>query len=139
MANMRLAMATRNALADVFTTLIDAAGAPGTITLYTGVQPTNADQQGDGKTLLARLTFSSPAAGPSMAGVLTFNAVAEESEAPATGRATWARIANGSGGAVFDCDVTGPGEGGTMEINTTEIAQGGPVRLRNVIISFPAG
>jgi hypothetical protein len=139
MANMRLAMATRNALADVFTARIDAAGKPGTIALYAGPQPANADTAIDGQALLATLTCAHPAAGPAVAGVNSFNAIGEESEAPTTGRATWARISDGAGNTIFDCDVTPPGEGGTMEINTTDIVQGGPVRLRNFIISFPAG
>jgi len=139
MANMRLATAARNALADVFTALIDGAGRAGTIALYTGPQPAGANTAVDGQTLLATLTFSLPAAGPAIGGVNTFGAIGEDSDAPASGRATWARICDGAGNPVFDCDVTPPSEGGTMEINTTEIVQGGPVRLRNFIITFPAG
>jgi hypothetical protein len=140
MANMRLAMAARNALADVFAGLVDAAdNRHGTIKLYTGPQPASADAPADGQTLLATLTFEHPAAGAAIGGVTNFNAIAEDSDAPATGEARWARIADGNGRTVFDCDVTRPGEGGTIEINTTDIVAGGPVRLRNFIITFPAG
>jgi hypothetical protein len=139
MANMRIAMATRNALADVFTRQIDATDRPGTIALYTGPQPENADVAVAGQTLLAVLTFALPSAGPAIAGVNSFYAIAEEPDAPATGRVVWARIADGGGHTVFDCDVSGPGQGGTMELNTVEIVKGGPLRLKNFIVTFPGG
>ncbi len=139
MANMRLAMGARNALADSLASLIDAGDGPGTITFYTGPQPANVNTAVDGQLLLGVLTCSYPVADRAIAGVLAFNAIAEDSAAAASGKAAWARIADSNGNAVIDCDVTGPQGGGTIEINSTDIVEGGPIRMRGFTITFPAG
>ena len=49
------------------------------------------------------------------------------------------RIADGDGNAILDLDVTGPNGGGMIEINTVQVRKGGPLRLRDFAINFPAG
>ena len=56
MANLRIAAATRNAMLDQLRTLLDAGAAGGTIKIYTGTQPANADTALSGNTLLGTLT-----------------------------------------------------------------------------------
>jgi hypothetical protein len=49
------------------------------------------------------------------------------------------KVIEGTGQAVFDCDVSGPGGGGVMEISSTRIAKGGPIRVSSFSISIPSG
>ena len=140
MAIMRLPTTMRNALADALARRIDGGGGAGTISLYTGPLPESADTPVGGQILLGKLTCSYPVGtGGTHAGVLTFDAIAEDPSAASSGTAAWARIADAAGAPVFDCDVTEPGAGGTIEMNTTRIVAGGPIRLRGFIITFPAG
>lgn len=138
MANLRLTAATRNQMLDQIAARIDADAGAGTIKIYTGTQPANADTALSGQTLLATLTFSDPCASSASSGVLTFSAITEDASADASGSATWARVADNSGDTVFDCDVTASGGGGTIQLNTTNIVSGGPVRITAFTLSIPA-
>jgi hypothetical protein len=137
MANMRLASATRNELAQRFQVLLDAGAGNGTIKIYTGTQPASADDGIGGATLLGTLTFSKPSAPAASGGVLTFNAIAQDDAADASGTATWARIADSDGNTVFDCDVGM--SGATINLNTTTIVAGGPISITSFTITVPAG
>jgi hypothetical protein len=136
MANMRLAAATRNSLAQRFQVLLDAGAGNGTIKIYTGTQPASADDGIGGATLLGTLTFSKPSAPASSGGVLTFNAITQDDAADATGTATWARIVDSTGNTIFDCDVGTAGA--TINLNTTSIVAGGPIAITSFTITVPA-
>jgi len=138
MGNMRLATATRNALADAFKTLLDAGTPPGTIEIRSGVQSVSANDIATG-TLLATLTFANPSFGAAVAGTVTAGAIVQDAAADADGTATWARIKNAAGGTIFDCDVGATGSGATIELNTTSIVTGGPVSLTSFTITVPSG
>jgi hypothetical protein len=137
MSNVRIATATRNAALDAITTAL---GSAGTIKIYTGSQPANANTALGAQTLLGTLTFSNPAAGAAASGVLTFSSVTQDSAADATGTATWARIASSGGTTVFDCDVGGTNESttGTIQLNTSAIVIGGPISISSFTLTYPA-
>ena len=137
MANFRLAAVARNALADQFKTLCDGGAGAGTIKIYSGTQPATADTALSGNTLLATLTFADPSAPAASAGVLTFNAIVEDSSADATGTATFARVADSNAATIFDCDVGT--SGATINLNTVSIVTGGPVRITSFTVTVPAG
>jgi hypothetical protein len=109
---------------------------PATLKVYDGVQPVSADDALSGNTLLATLTFSDPAASSALGGVLTFDAIAEEPMASASGMATFVRVEDSDGNPVFDGNV------GTSDalvtFNTTDVVAGGPVRITSFEISIPA-
>lgn len=130
MANVRVIEAARNARLDDLKTRIDAGSGPGTCKFYTATQATNANTALGAQVLLGTLTFSDPSAAAASGGVLTFNALTQDSAADATGTATWARIQDSDGNVVFDCDVGT--SGATINLNTTSIVVGGPI----VISSF---
>ncbi len=117
---------------------IDAGSGPGTIKIYTGTIPADADDALGAQTLLATLTFTDPAAPAPALGVLTFSAITEDSAADATGVAAWARIEDSDSNSVFDCDVTVSGGGGAVEINTVNIVLGGAVRITSMVLTAPA-
>lgn len=137
--SIRLATSTRNASAQVFQKLIDAAGSAGEIQLYSGPRPKSIDGTAIKDSLLGRLRFSFPSAEESSDGSLTFLSISDEDSAPSSGKAAWARIVDGAGKTVFDCDITEEGKGGTIELNTTTIVAGGPIRLRSFSLVVPAG
>ncbi len=135
---MRNADATRNAMLDAITVLMDAGAGDATIKLYTGTMPADADDALSGQTLLATLTFSGPAAPAASAGVLTFSAITDDSSADATGIATWARVEDSDGNNVFDVDVGTTGSGAGLELNTVNIVLAGPVSITAFTITAPA-
>lgn len=135
---MKLSEALRNSMANAIRDRIDAAG-PGVLRMYTGDMPTHADgwitaQQ----RVLATLTFENPSAPDSEGGALVFAKIAEDSKAAETGSATWARIEDGAGNRVFDCDVGGGPESGAMIVmNTQDVVQGGLVRINEFALMVP--
>lgn len=138
MANLRVATAARQAQCDAVVDLIDAGDGAGTIKIYTGTQPANANTAISDQTLLATLTFSATAFGAAdTSGVATANAITGDTSADATGTATWARIADGDGNTIFDCDVGT--SGATINLNTTSIVQGAAVSISSFTITQPDG
>lgn len=137
MANLRLATASQNAMADALAALVDAGSAGGTIKIYTATQPASANTAISDQTLLATLTFSGTAFGAASGGVITAAAITEDSEADATGTAAWARIADSDGNTIFDCDVGT--SGATINLNTVNIVSGGPVSITSFTITMPSG
>ncbi len=77
----------------------------GFLDIYDGTQPATADTAISTQTKLARLTFNATAFGASVAGVATANAITSDSDADATGTATWFRALKSDGTAVFDGSV----------------------------------
>jgi hypothetical protein len=131
MANLRLAVATRNAMLNPDIALLNG----GTINIYSGVQPANGDAALSGNTLLGTLTLNATS-GTVTGGTLTLNAITQDSAADATGTATFARILT-SGAALWgDCDVGT--SGATINLNTTSIVSGGPIQITSGSFSIPA-
>lgn len=139
MATLRLPVATRDALAGVFLQLIDAAGTPGSVSLYGGVQPSDAASGVTDQTCFAEIALAYPAADAPQSGILGFFAPADVPSALETGEVTWARFRDGDGNTVWDGSVTEIGRGGMVEMNTTKVVKDGPVRLSNWSIVIPGG
>jgi hypothetical protein len=88
--------AARNAAADAVVDLVDVGGT-GTLRIYDGTAPADANAALSGNTLLAQLTMSATAFGTAAAGVATAAAITQDSSADATGTATFFRILSGAG------------------------------------------
>lgn len=110
-----------NAEANAFAPLCNS----GTINIYSGTQPLNANTALSGNTLLATLTFSATAFGAPSGGVLTANPITSGT-AVATGTATFARFVESDGSTVI-CDVAVGTSGAGINISTTSIVTGGLV------------
>ena len=136
MANFRIAAATRNSMLDNLRTNMDAGAGAATIKVYSGTQPATADTALSGNTLLATLTCTDPVAPSASGGVLTMSAITEDSSADATGTATFARVQDSNANVIFDCDVGTAGA--TVNLNTTSIVVGGPVRITSFTVSIAA-
>ena len=112
-----------NAEANAFGPLLN----NGFIEIFTGTQPANANTALSGNTLLATLTFGSPAFGSAAAGVITANAIASGTAA-ATGTATFARLYESNETTVVG-DVAVGTSGAGINLNTTSIVTGGLVSV----------
>lgn len=97
----------------------------GTIQLYSGTKPANANTALSGNTLLATMTFGATAFGAAAAGVITANTITSGTAA-ATATATFARLFESNGTTVvMDLDVATSGAG--LNLNTTSIVSGATV------------
>lgn len=135
MANVKLATAAKNAALDAIRTLIDADAGAGSVKIYSGTQPTDANTAIGAQVLLATLPFTDPAAAAASSGTLTFSSITADASADATGTAAWARIVDNSGDTVFDCDVGT--SGATINLNTTSIVAGANVSITSFTLTHP--
>ena len=120
MANLNYPAALQNAMLDEITTR---AGASALLKIYDGSQPATADTAVSGQTLLAELTCNATFAPAASGGVLTLNAISDDTSANASGTATWFRITDSGGTTtVLDGDITTVATGtGDLQLDSTSI------------------
>lgn len=118
----------RNAMLDSITT---AAGASAFLRIYDGTRPATG---GTATTLLAELTCNATFAPASSGGVLTLNAITQDSSANATGTATWFRIVK-SDGTTFVMDGNVGTSGSDLNLTTTSIVITQPVSVTSFVIT----
>lgn len=139
MANVRITNAAQQATMDAFTALINTGGA-GTIAFYTGTQPADADDAIGSVTLLGTLTFSADAFGDAaVTGTATAGAITGDSSADASGVAAWARIRNGAGTTIFDCDAGEAADSATITLDNKNIVAGGTINITSFTLTMPSG
>lgn len=119
--------AVRNAMLDAITS---AAGASALLSIYDGTRPATG---GAATTLLAQLTCNATFAPAASGGVLTLNAITQDSSANATGTATWFRIT--TSGATFVLDGNVGTSGSDLNLTTTAIVSGQPVSVTSFTIT----
>ena len=117
----------RNARLDEITAAV---GASGLLRIYDGSRPATG---GAATTLLAELTCNATFAAGAAAGVLTLNAITQDSSANATGTATWFRITTSGGTAQVDGNVGTSGS--DLNLTTTSIVATQPVSVSSFTIT----
>lgn len=131
---IRLADATRSAIADAITTLVDGGAGAGTIKVYTGSLGTDLDPTGD--TLLATFTLVDPAAAAASAGVATWDfSPAIDATVAATGTAGWFLCEDSTGADVFGGTVGT--SGADMNFSSVSWVSGGTVSLTAGTVTEP--
>ena len=110
----------------------------GLIRIYDGAQPTNADTAVGAQVLLAELTFGADAFPAAVAGVLTANAITQDSSANATGTAAWARLLKSDGTSVVMDGTVGTASANVI-INSTAISSGAAVSCSSLTITISKG
>jgi hypothetical protein len=108
-------------------------GGPGTIKIYNGTIPTDADTAVGGQTLLATLTFDATAFGAASNGTATAATIATAT-AVSDGTATWARWENGAA-TVLDCTVGTSGE--DINFNTNVFVTDALVSITSLTYTQP--
>lgn len=119
--------ALRNAQLDAIPTAI---GASGLLRIYDGSRPATG---GAATTLLAELALSATSAPAASSGVLTFNAISNDSSANATGTATWFRITTSGGTAVIDGSVGT--SGADLNFNTVSFVAAAVISVTSLTIT----
>src|SRR5918995_1386862 len=114
--------AARNSAADAVVDLVDVGGA-GSLRIYSGTAPADANAALSGNTLLAQLAMSATAFGVASAGVATAAAITQDSSADATGTATFFRILAGNGTTVVMQGSVGTATSDLI-LNSTAISAG---------------
>ena len=105
--------------------LVTEAGNGALLRLYTGTRPETTGGAITSQVLLGTLTCGSPLAPGASGGVITFNPIAPDSSADASGTASWARLVKSDGVSfVADFTVTVTGGGGDITMNSTTISAG---------------
>ena len=125
--NPQLTNASASAAADAVVDKVDQGAAAGKLRIYDGTQASTADTAVGAQVLLAELTFGDPAFGAASNGVATANAITSDASANATGTATWFRVVDSDGTAIWDGTV---GTATTdIILNTASIVSGAAVSV----------
>jgi len=107
------------------------AGASALLRIYDGTRPATG---GTATTLLAELTCNATFAPGAATGVLTLNAITQDTSANATGTATWARIVQSDGTThVLDCSVGT--SGADINLNSVAISSGAAVSVTSATVT----
>ena len=122
----------RNNQLDQITTAV---GASGLLRIYdaTGGVPANVGTALGSQVLLAELTCNATFAPGASGGVLTLNAITQDSSANATGTAAFFRITTSGGTAIVQGTVGTSGE--DLNLNTLSIVISGPVAVTSFTIT----
>lgn len=116
----------------------------GTIKIYAGSQPTDANTAVGAQTLLATLTFGSTAfaasaasgSTPNRKATATANAITGDTSADATGTATWFRVLKSDATTVVMDGSVGT-SGADMNLATTSLVAGVDVEITGFTLSQP--
>ena len=96
----------------------------GTMNFYAGDRPRSADEPITNQPLLATLTFS-------VSGI-TLKPVDDLVLVSKSGECSFVRMITAEGVAICDADVGKPGWGAEVELNTTALRAGGPLRIGEI-------
>jgi hypothetical protein len=128
---LSLTAARKNAALDT----LGAAASGGSLRVYAGSVPANADAALGGATLLASLALGAPAFASASGGVLTANAITEDSAADATGTASFFRILASDGTTVLLQGTVGT-SGADLNLNTVALTTGVAVQVSSFTVSL---
>lgn len=133
----RLPNASQQAAADAVVDQLD--GAAGTLKIYTGTQPADADTDPAG-TLLVTITLAAPAYGAAnSSGTAALLGTPLSAAASAAGTAGCFAVETNAGGNVFQGSVTATGGGGDLTLDNVSIASGQTVNISSLSYTQPAG
>ena len=131
---MRLALARRNEMLDVIRDNLNS----GRVRVYSGTRPIDADTALSGNTLLAELNLASTAFAVSSGGVLTANAITQDSSADNGGTASFVRVTEADGTTPV-CDLSVGTSGAEINFQSLTFVQGLVVQVTSLTISLPVG
>lgn len=111
------------------------AGGSAILRIYSGTRPATG---GTATTLLAQLTCNATFAPAASGGVLTLNAITQDSAADNTGTATWFRLLKSDGTThIMDGSVGEAGSGADLIVDEADIVAGGTVSVTSAVFTAP--
>ena len=122
--SLSVLVATKNSLLATYGALFN----NGTLKVYAGSVPANADAALGSPTLLGTLSMSATAFGAPAAGSMAANAITQDAAADNTGTATFYRALQSDGTTVIEQGAIGT-TGAELNLNTTSIVAGGPIQV----------
>ncbi len=126
--------AGRDAALDALGALLDG----GSLRVYNGSKPANADAALSGNTLLAQLPLGSPAFAAASGGSMASNTITSDLDANATGTATWASFVTSGGARVHDVTCGEAADTPDLELDDKDIQLGGIVACSGYTFVLPA-
>jgi hypothetical protein len=133
-ADPRITNAVASAACDAVVGSIDTGGA-GTLRIYDGTIPTNADTAVGAQNILSEHTMSATAFGAASDGVATAAAIGSDTSANTTGTAAWFRITSGAGTTIMDGTVgTAAAD---LIVNTVSFVSGANVDIDSFTVTMP--
>jgi hypothetical protein len=123
----KLTAARKNTMADALAASLNS----GYLRIYNGTEPATADTALSGNTLLAELRFNATAAPSAVAGLLTFNAITQDSSNDANGTATFFRAFRSNGTTVEFQGAVGA-TGTALVMSSTTITAGGTTAVSSL-------
>lgn len=136
MANFKIHYNVAKAGVEAKTDLADG----GKLAIYDGTQPADPATAVSTQTKLVEFTLKSPAFGAAAQGTkkatVTLDLPAAVA-ATASGTASWFRVVDSSGNALWDGDVTDSGGNGNLKISATAIVSGIDVNIVSLTMSDP--
>jgi hypothetical protein len=130
---IQLSTTARNAMLDAITTAV---GASGFVRIYNGTAPVSVGTALSGNTLLAELGANATFAPAASGGVLTLNAITNDSSADNTGTASFFRIYK-TDGTTAVVQGTVSTSGADMNLNTVSIVAAGIVSITSFTLTAP--
>lgn len=130
--NTRLAALSANTQLDALAVLADT----GYLRIYDGTQPATADTAVSSQVLLAELRLNATAFAAAVAGVITANAITDDSSANNTGTATWFRILKSDGTTVLWDGSVGLATANLI-LNSVVISAGARVSITSFTHTLP--
>lgn len=131
--------ATQNAQVSNLGARFDAGAAGGTIKIYSGTRPANANTAvGGGNTLLLTFTLAVTSLGAPANGVASLASLPLVASGVAAGTAAWWRGADSDGNTVMDGSCGATGSGQDIELSTTTISVGLDVNMTAGTLTQPA-
>lgn len=127
----------RSAIVDAVTAKLNAGSGPGTVTIYTGSQPSSANDTATG-TQLAQFTLPDPAFPSASSGSADANSISDTT-GDADGEAGWFRARDSDGNTVIDGGAGADGSGAPMILDNVNIAEDQGVSIESWTITMPAG
>lgn len=141
MANFFISNAAARAALDAVVDLIDGGASAGTVIIYAGTEPADADASIGAATTLATITLADPAFGNSTddtpGAIAAANSLPVSATASATGTASFFRVLDSDANVIMQGDVTATAGGGDMEINTVSVVSGATVRITAFNATMP--
>ncbi|MEL6420554.1 MAG: hypothetical protein AAFQ55_18290 [Pseudomonadota bacterium] len=130
------ANAARNTAIDAVAALVNG----GSLRIYSGTAPADADASLGGATLLAELPLGNPAFGSALAGVATANTITADSSADATGTPSFFRLLASNGTTVVYQGTAGASgqELNLSDLSSGQIVSGGSVSVSSLTITQAA-
>lgn len=118
----------RNAMVSALIAALDAGSGPATVQIRSGTRPANVTVAATG-TLLVTVTLNDPSFGTPANGVaaITTTPANPTGTAVAAGTASWARVFDSDGNAIFDAGVGTTGQ--EFLVNTTNVLVGSVLNL----------